>query len=93
MSFFQKQIEDITFSDVKELVDNQISESYDLDYKEDYPEGKKLVQINYFGFKILFLKNHVIPLILKQYSSNKDLLISIYRMNLVGLFPNLQIGI
>ncbi|MEJ2280086.1 MAG: ATP-binding protein [Candidatus Lokiarchaeota archaeon] len=45
MEFFSKKLEDIDFSDVQSLVDNEIPESYDLDYKEDYPKGNVLPKL------------------------------------------------
>lgn len=45
MDFFRKQIENINFSDINDLVINEVPESYDLDYKEDYPEKNKLPKL------------------------------------------------
>lgn len=36
---FQKKLKDVNFTDIQSLVDNQIPESYDIDYKQDYPKN------------------------------------------------------
>ena len=41
----QKLLKDINIHDIQSLVDNQISESYDLDYKQEYPDNKKLAKL------------------------------------------------
>ena len=41
----QKLLKDINIQDIQSLVDNQIPESYDIDYKQDYPNNKKLAKI------------------------------------------------
>ncbi len=42
---FQKKLIDVHFADIQSLVDNQIPESYDIDYKQDYPNSKKLAKL------------------------------------------------
>ena len=42
MSIFIKPLIEISFSDINYLVQNKIRESYDLDYKSDYPNSKKI---------------------------------------------------
>jgi len=44
-NFFQKRLKDIEFSDIENLVKNQVPESFDLDYKEDYPSNKNLAKL------------------------------------------------
>ncbi len=41
----QKLLKDINIHDIQSLVDNQIPESYDIDYKQDYPDNKKLAKL------------------------------------------------
>ncbi len=45
MEFFKKKIEDLLFTDIEYLVNYDIPESYDLDYKEDYPNSKTLAKL------------------------------------------------
>jgi len=46
LDFFQKDLAELEFSDIQELVRNKIPESYDLDYKEDYPkDNNKLAKL------------------------------------------------
>lgn len=41
----QKLLKKINIQDIQSLVDNQIPESYDIDYKQDYPDNKKLAKL------------------------------------------------
>lgn len=41
----QKLLRNIKIQDIQSLVDNQIPESYDIDYKQDYPNNKKLAKL------------------------------------------------
>lgn len=43
--FFNKRLDDINYEDIKDLIENRISESYDLDYKEAYPSNKTLAKL------------------------------------------------
>lgn len=45
MSIFIKPLTEISFSDINYLVQNKIRESYDLDYKSDYPDSKKIAKL------------------------------------------------
>jgi len=45
MSFFYKPLSEISFTDIEFLVQNKIRESYDLDYKLDYPQNKNLAKL------------------------------------------------
>ncbi len=45
MSIFIKPLAEINFSDINYLIQNKIKESYDLDYKSDYPDNKKLAKL------------------------------------------------
>lgn len=45
MSIFIKPINEISFSDINSLIKNKIRESYDLDYKSDYPDNKILAKL------------------------------------------------
>jgi len=44
-TFFGKKLSDIDFSRIQSLKDNKIPESYDLDYKENYPTNQKLAKL------------------------------------------------
>ncbi len=41
----QKLLDDINIQDIQSLVINQIPESYDIDYKQDYPDNKRLAKL------------------------------------------------
>ncbi len=45
MSIFIKPLSEINFTDIKFLVQNKVRESYDLDYKSDYPDNRKLAKL------------------------------------------------
>ena len=44
-TIFEKKLNDIDFSDIQTLKDYKISESYNLDYKENYPTNQKLAKL------------------------------------------------
>lgn len=46
LSFFEKEVENISYSDLQKLVEiDKIPESYNLDYKLEYPKGNKLPKL------------------------------------------------
>ena len=46
LSFFEKKIENLEYSDIYNLVcNNKIPETYNLDYKSEYPNNKKLAKL------------------------------------------------
>ncbi len=46
LSFFEKKIENLEYVDINNLVCiNKIPESYNLDYKVDYPKNEKLAKL------------------------------------------------